>query len=166
MARLVLVGLSGVGKTTVARAIADRWQIHYLDTDDMIAESVGRPAPQYLRDEGEIAFRARERDVLITALSSNSVVATGGGVVCTPEARDLLKTEPTYWLDCPDNEIIPRLGDVERPMLGGDPTVGIARLRDERGGWYREVSRARIDASGTLDEVVARVRANVEGVRT
>ncbi|HEY5437379.1 MAG TPA: shikimate kinase [Acidimicrobiales bacterium] len=165
MARLVLVGLSGVGKTTVARAIADKWQIRYLDTDDMIAESVGRPAPQYLRDEGEGTFRARELKELIIALSSNSVVATGGGVVCTPEARDLLKTEPTYWLDCPDDEIVPRLGEVERPLLGGHPVEGIARLRNERSGWYREVSRARVDASGTIDEVVARVRANVEGVR-
>jgi shikimate kinase len=165
VARLVLVGLSGVGKSTVARALADRWQLHYLDTDDMLAESVGRPAPQYLRDEGEDLFRARELEVLIIALSSDSVVATGGGVVGTPEARDLLKLEPTYWLDSLDDEIISRLGNVERPLLGSDPVAGIVRLRAERSEWYRDVSRARIDASGTLDEVVARVRENVEGIR-
>jgi shikimate kinase len=166
VARLVLVGLSGVGKSTVARALAATWQIQFLDTDDMITEKVGRPAPQYLRDEGEEAFRARERDVLIVALSSDSVVATGGGVVCTPEGRDLLKTERTYWLDCSDDEIVHRLGDVERPLLGDDPAAALARLREERSDWYRDVSRARVDASGTLDDVVARVRANVEGVRS
>jgi shikimate kinase len=146
--------------------MAEKWQIQFLDTDDMIGESVGRPAPQYLRDEGEAAFRAAEQRALVRALSSNSVVATGGGVVCTPEARELLKTEHTYWLDCSDDEIVLRLGDVERPLLGDDPAAALARLREERSDWYHDVSRARVDASGTLDDVVARVRANVEGVRS
>jgi shikimate kinase len=131
----------------------------------MITNAVGRPAPQYLVDAGEAEFRVAERRALVGALSSNSVVATGGGVVCTLEARELLKTEPTYWLDCPDEDIVLRLGDVERPLLGDDPASALARLREERSDWYREVSRARVDASGTLDDVVKRVRANVEGVR-
>lgn len=165
MARLVFVGLPGVGKTTVARSLAETWHCAALDTDDVIAASVGVSAPQYLREHGEEAFRERELEALREAVRTNDVVATGGGVVCSLGARNVLVGEYTLWLDCPDEEIIPRLSEIDRPLLGGYPEAAIARLRLERSAWYRDVSKARIDASGTLDKVLERVLARVEGVR-
>ncbi|MEO9181314.1 MAG: shikimate kinase [Acidimicrobiales bacterium] len=166
MARLVLVGLPGVGKTSVARALADAWHCEALDTDDLLATRVGVSTPQYLRREGEWSFRKRELDALMEAVRMDAVVATGGGVVCSSVARGVLTRELTLWLDCCDEEIISRLDAIDRPLLGDDVEIGIARLRHERSAWYREVSKARIDASGSLDEVLERVRANIEKVET
>ncbi len=166
MARLILVGLPGVGKSSVARALAEAWHCGALDTDDLIAARVGVSTPQYLRDEGEGSFRERELEVLIEAVRTDDVVATGGGVVCSSEARELLMSELTLWLDCRDEEIVARLDAIDRPLLGDEVGDGIARLRRERTAWYREVSKARIDASGSLDEVIDRIRAIIEGART
>ena len=44
MARLVLVGLPGVGKTTVAHALAERWGCDALDTDDLVSTTVAMPS--------------------------------------------------------------------------------------------------------------------------
>ncbi len=67
------------------------------------------------------------------ALGVDAVVATGGGVVTTPEGRDELRSAVTVWLDAADDVIvIPRLDDVERPLLGADPGAALATLRRER----------------------------------
>jgi shikimate kinase len=157
VARLVLVGLPGVGKTTLAQMVARAWGCGAVDTDDVLAEAAGRAAGEYLRSEGVDAFRRAELNALITALQLDVVVSTGGGVVTSERARELLGREATLWLDCDDETIVSRLGDAVRPLLGDDVRSSLAALRAERNAWYEEVSRARIDASGTLEDVTARL---------
>lgn len=164
MARLVLVGLPGAGKTTVAREVARQWDVECLDTDDAVAAAVGCSAAQYLRTMGEGAFREREYEALVEVLDQDAVVATGGGVVSSARARDLLAKERTFWLDCGDDEILARVGEDDRPLLGDEPRAALARLRAQRDAWYRAVSRDRIDSSGTLDDVVARVVEEAQGL--
>src|ERR1700722_17454023 len=72
VAHLVLVGLPGTGKTTLARALAERQHVEALDTDDVLTASVGVSAAQYLRDEGEERFRERELEALRSALEQSS----------------------------------------------------------------------------------------------
>ncbi len=157
MARLVLVGMPGVGKSTAALALAARWNCAVLDVDDVVATMVGSSAADFLLLEGEDAFREREVDALDQALRSDVVVSTGGGIVSTPRARERLKHEMTVWLDCDNASILPRLAGVDRPLLGDDPVGSLVRLRAQREEWYREVARARIDASGSVDDVVDRL---------
>jgi shikimate kinase len=157
MARLVLVGLPGTGKTTVAGVIADRWSCGVIDTDDVIAAEVSEPAAAYLRSRGEDAFRERELDALRAALKADAVISTGAGIVTTEPARALIASETVVWLDCDDATLIVRVGTGERPLLGEDHAGALVRLRREREAWYESVSRVRIDASGTPDEVASRV---------
>ncbi len=153
-----------MGKTSLAGALAERWHATARDTDDILAAAVGTSVGRFLRDEGEATYRARELDALRTALEDDGdvVIATGGGIVTTPEARVILAEEFTLWLDCDDDVILSRLGDVDRPLLAEDPTAALARLRAERAPWYREVSRARVDTSAPLEVVVEHVMHEVD----
>lgn len=164
MARLVLVGLPGVGKTTLARGLGEYWRCTALDTDDLIAESEGMTATRYLREHGEVAFRQREIEALRQALESDAVVATGAGVVTTSSARELLESEITLWLDCDDETLVQRVGDGDRPLLGEDHSRALAVLRAQREDWYRSSARLRVDASGSPDEVRQRVLDELERV--
>ena len=158
MARLVLVGLPGVGKTTVARLVAAWWSCDVRDTDDVIATAVDCSCAQYLRSRGQEAFRHAELAALQSVLTSDAVVATGGGIVTIDAARDLLRGEMTLWLDCSDEVLLHRLAPGDRPLIGPDAAQSLQLLRHERDAWYRDVARARIDASGSVDEVAQRVR--------
>ena len=139
------------------------WGVEVIDTDDALASVLGRTVPDFLREAGEEEFRRREYDVLLEALARDAVVATGGGGVTLPEARASLANARTYWLDCADDEILARVAEGDRPLLGDDPKQALTRLRAQREPWYQEVSRVRIDTSGSLDEVVAQVLSEVKG---
>jgi shikimate kinase len=139
--------------------LAEVWSCDTRDTDQALAAAVGQSTAEYLRTEGEPAFRRAELAALKVAIEGDAVVATGGGVVTTIEAREVLRAEPTVWLDCGNEELLERVGDSDgdRPLLGDDPRSALVRLRAEREPWYREVSRVRVDASGDPHDVVTRV---------
>jgi shikimate kinase len=157
VARLVLVGLPGAGKSTIARSLAETWRVDVVDTDDVVATLVGVPVAAFLREHGEAAFRARELEALESALEGDVIVATGAGIVTTNDGRTLLKRECTIWLDADDETLLFRVGVGDRPLLGEDHREGLKELRADREGYYREVARARVDTAGDVDGVLARV---------
>ncbi len=154
MARLVLIGLPGTGKSTVARAIASRIGCVVCDTDEVLATAAAVSTGEHLRTVGEERFRSNELDALRACVDCDGVVATGGGVVETDAARSILFNEWTVWLDAPDEILIERVSDGDRPLLAGGAGVALAGLRLRRSAWYRAVARVRVDVSGPLDEVV------------
>lgn len=156
VSRLVLVGLSGTGKSTLATEVAARlgWQAVDLDAD--IEREVGRTIPEIFAQDGEPFFREAERAHLLRALASDGVViATGGGAVANEAvwADDLLGEAATYvaWLDAAPETIAARLlaqADADgvkaaRPLLSeGDPTAKIRAQREARIAFYRRADVA------------------------
>ena len=157
VARLVLVGMPAVGKSTVARALGERLRCAAIDTDEVVAERVGDGVERFIRERGEAAFRGEELDALRDSLECDAVVATGAGVVTLAEARRLLVRAPTIWLDCPDVELLARVEGGGRPLLDGDVAAGLARLRAQRERWYEECSCARVDATSSVEDVVTEI---------
>ncbi|HEY7931321.1 MAG TPA: shikimate kinase [Acidimicrobiales bacterium] len=166
MARVVLVGLPGVGKSAVAAQLGIRWGCAVVDTDAEVTQRAGIAVAELLRTHGEAALRALENDVLDDVVTREVVVATGGGIVTTASARALLREENTVWLDCPDDVVLNRLSDGDRPLLGDDWASSIRLLRAQRSPWYEEVSRHRVDSTGELADVVARVAATIEATES
>ena len=164
MARLVLVGLPGTGKTTLALELAERWHIEAVDTDDLLVARTGRSVADLLRQDGEATFRRLEGDALDDAIRGDVVVATGGGIVTLPASRDTLAKATTMWLDCHDDVIVQRVQGGDRPLLGDEPSEAIANLRAMRTRWYEEVSRVRIESSGTLHDVADQIEQAMKRV--
>ncbi len=157
MARLVLVGLPGSGKSTVAASIGRALGLDVCDTDDVLAHGVGVATAEYFRTVGEESFRAAELAALRGCLTRDAVVATGGGVVESEPARRLLVEQRTVWLDAPDEVLVSRVVGGDRPLLGDDPSAAIGALRSRRTAWYQAVAVIRIDTAGPLGEVVDEV---------
>jgi shikimate kinase len=155
--RVVLVGLPGVGKTTVGEALALELAVAFVDLDDAVSSRCGEPPASLLRSRGEAAFRALETDALGSVLARDEgfVLATGGGTVESEAARALLNAEPlVVQLVAPTPSLLERLGGADRPLLEDPSGESLAALGARRGAWYAEVADATVDASGPVDAVV------------
>jgi shikimate kinase len=157
---VVLVGLSGSGKSTVGRLLAAALGRPLYDTDALLAERTGLPVPELLRRD-EAGFRRQEEEV-IAALAAlpRGVVATGGGAVLSPRSRASLRTENVVvWLRAPVATLIARLaaGDAgdERPLLAGDAQVGLAALDHARAALYAACADHTVETAGLPPEEVA-----------
>jgi shikimate kinase len=133
--------------------LSAEWKCPHVDTDDVIVKTAGCSIGDFIREKGEPAFRELEFEALEEALTSEGVVSTGGGIVTFEKSRTALKAAPTVWLDTKDEQITPRLGGTDRPLLDGNPGQILKLMREARARFYEEVSRARVDASGTLEDV-------------
>lgn len=150
---VVLVGLSGVGKSTVGSLVASLLDRPFVDLDVAVEEQAGRPIRQIIEDDGEGAFRTIEARMLADVLAGDEpvVVATGGGVVLDRDSRALLaERAAVVWLDSPVECILERLGPDElagRPLLDDGPAEVLAALDAARRPLYAEVATVTVDAS-------------------
>jgi shikimate kinase/3-dehydroquinate synthase len=171
-AKLVLIGFSGTGKSTVARLVAARLGRTLVDTDAAVEARLGMAVPDVFARHGEAAFREAERAALVEALARDEVVvATGGGAVVDPRVwgPDLLggPNVLVVALDAAPETILGRLAAQRaeegaasaRPLLvGTDPLGRIAALKARRQDAYGRagvvVAVDRLPASAVADLMI------------
>lgn len=157
---MVLIGLSGSGKTTVARLTARRLGWRFRDTDQEIRRQTGRSVQQIFSESGETAFRAVERDVVRRACSGRgSVIATGGGAVLDADNFAAMLTDNVVvFLDAPAETLAARLASSirkePRPLLQSDLVGRLMQLGHERQARYRRAHHI-VETDGRTPEQVA-----------
>ena len=120
---IALVGLMGVGKTTVGRRLAKKLGREFDDSDDAIERASGRTVAGYFRDHGEADFRNGEFRVIKRLLEHKEpmVIATGGGAFIHPPTRALLLEHANVvWLKGDLAILVERVSrNDKRPLLAG-----------------------------------------------
>ncbi|WP_427453137.1 shikimate kinase [Litorimonas sp. WD9-15] len=140
---IALVGLMGVGKTTVGRRLAKRLGRIFDDSDDAIEQASGRTVAGYFRDHGEADFREGEFRVVKRLLDSEKpiVIATGGGAFIHPPTRELLLEHAhVVWLKGDLDTLVERVSrNDNRPLLiGTDKRAKMRELMDARHPIYAQ----------------------------
>lgn len=153
--KIYLVGFMAAGKSTVARALAERLKWRAEDVDELIEARERRPIADIFAKSGEPYFRATERDILKVLLPlRHVVVATGGGTFMDPENRAAINLDGiSVWLDVPFEELIARIpSDGSRPLAAD--RAQMERLFAVRVAAYSN-ARVRVDAASVSAEEVA-----------
>lgn len=161
---VVLVGMMGVGKSSVGKRLGAMLHWPFVDADDEIEASARMTIPEIFASFGEDYFRDGERRVIARLLSDDkrrrTVIATGGGAFCNAATRELiLERALAVWLDSDVDTLVERTARKDnRPLLrDGNPREILARLRDERAPHYALAPVHVVSASGPHTQTVNRV---------
>lgn len=174
---VVLVGMMGVGKSSVGKRLATLLDCPFVDADEEIERSAQMTIPEIFETFGEDYFRDGERRVIARLLAESRkgataggegdgkgggciVIATGGGAFCNAETRALiLENAITVWLDSEVDTLVERTGRKEnRPLLkSGNPRETLARLRAEREPHYSQAPIHVLSAAGPHVQTINKV---------
>lgn len=155
---IALVGMMGVGKSTVGRKLAESLAAPFVDSDEEIEKAAGLSVQEIFAMHGEPEFRRGERRVIERLLSGPPIVlATGGGAYMDPTTRTLLKEKAvTVWLRADLDLIWKRVNRRDtRPLLKRDnPRQVLADLLTARAPVYAEADLTIDSGEGPANDAV------------
>ncbi|MEW6163934.1 MAG: shikimate kinase [Pseudomonadota bacterium] len=161
-----LVGMMGAGKTTVGRRLAKHLGWQFVDLDQNIEMLTGVSVATIFEIEGEPGFRLRESQALsLVAAAQHQIIATGGGVVLSPQNRARLAASGAvvYLHAAPDLLYARTRHDRGRPLLQvTDPLGRIASLVERRDPLYREVADIIVESKAGLNNTVTSIEKALE----
>ncbi len=167
---ITLVGLMGVGKSSVGRRLANALDLPFKDADVEIEAAAGRSIPDIFAEMGEPAFREGERRVIARLLENPPhVLATGGGAFMNDETRALIKERSiSVWLKADLDVLVRRVSRKDsRPLLSGkDPLAVLTELAEKRYPVYAQadimVETGDTAHHVTVDQVIRALTAFLE----
>ncbi|MBC2778203.1 shikimate kinase [Parasphingopyxis marina] len=158
---VVLVGLMGVGKSTIGRRLATRLGLPFIDSDDEIEKASGMTVGELFENYGEDYFRDGERRVIARLIDGAvKVIATGGGAFVQQETRELiLKEAIAVWLDADIAVLTERVSRRNtRPLLRDtDPHMVLSELAEKRRPFYEQAQIHVRSNDGAHEETVERI---------
>lgn len=158
---VALVGLMGVGKSSVGRRLAKALGMPFFDADDEIERAARRSVSDIFAELGEAEFRAGEQRVIARLLGGPPhVLATGGGAFLQPDTRALLKSKAvTIWLRADLEVLAARVGRRDtRPLLRGKNPIDVLQAQaDARYPIYAEAELTVESGEGTHQAAVAQI---------
>lgn len=157
---VVLVGMMGVGKTTIGKLLATRLFIPFYDSDDEIVHREGVSVADIFAEKGEPYFREIESRVIGNLLDQGRcVLSTGGGAMTIPStAEAILKKSVSLWLDAAPGVLARRTEGSDRPLLKqGNPSEILRALAEKREPFYAKANMRIATDEGSPAEIVERI---------
>ena len=164
-----LIGMTGVGKTTVGKALAERAGFDFLDLDVIITEKTKKNPSEIFALYGEETFRKIETEelenIFLNRYNKNIILSCGGGIVLKELNRDLLKKNSfVVWLLRPVSEIIKNGEVLNRPPINGDVNNYIETFK-KRENLYNETCDLKIEYTD-IDDTVQLIAKTIETINT
>lgn len=140
MKNLILIGMPGTGKSVVGKALAERLGYTFVDVDDLIVREAGKSLAEILRQSGLEEFLALEGRIGRELEAENTVIATGGSMVLSPEAMAHLKRNGVaVWLETPLSRITERMPeDLTDRGIAAPSGMTIRQIYEQRAPLYAQ----------------------------
>jgi shikimate kinase len=156
---IVLIGMMGAGKSSVADCLRHRTGVRLLDTDEIVASKFGLSIPEIFAEHGEKKFREAETEALRRMqIEEQTIIVTGGGIVLRKENVEILKSQTVIvWLDGDEETLFARASRKQnRPLLQTkNSRKAFSQILASRRPLYANIADTRVDTSVLTDEEVA-----------
>lgn len=152
MKNIYLIGMPGCGKSTVGRQICRNLNLEFKDLDEFICQRENKSIDA-LFENGEAFFRDAETAALKAASAlSNTLIATGGGIVCRDENEEIMKKSGTViFINTDVNDILKNSALDGRPLLKNkDAIYDLYNARIEK---YRRFADFTVDNNSSFEDV-------------
>jgi shikimate kinase len=164
---IALIGMMGMGKSVVGKALEQKTGLPRFDTDEIISSKLKTPIKEIFSTHGEERFRNLETETLRSIpLEEPAIIVTGGGIVLRAENIDLLRQLGTVvWLDADETTLRTRIRLLrDRPLLQtANPGATVSELLAAREPLYRRAADLRVDISQKNPEEIAElILQNIE----
>lgn len=160
MRNIYLIGMMGSGKTVTGKELARLMHMDFLDLDEEIESKTHLSINEIFREKGEPFFRAEENGILAdAACKSNTVIATGGGIVLAQENIERMQqTGHVIYLKASAEALWERVRNKkDRPLLTvSDPKAILYHLFQERRPLYESSCHVQVDTTGLSPEATAK----------
>jgi shikimate kinase len=159
---IVLVGMMGVGKSSIGRRLAARLGVPFVDADAEIEKAAGMSIADIFARHGEADFRSGEARVIARLLDGGpQVLATGGGAVMNADTRAAIKAKGvSIWLSAEFEVLMRRINKRknERPLLQtADPAATLRELLVAREPVYAQADLTVQSREVPHDAIVAEI---------
>lgn len=159
---IVITGFMGCGKSKIARALAQRFDVPVVDLDDVITARQGRTPAQLITEAGEPAFRSIESDTLREVLKTmqTGVVALGGGAWIEETNRELISEHRclSVWLDVPFEVCWARIETSEEDRPLGKTREQAQALYERRKPIYQLAAiHVQVPGHEDLEDLISRI---------
>ncbi len=163
MSKIVLIGYMGVGKTTLAKVLADKLNVKWLDLDELIEKETQSSIPLLFQQKGEVYFRNLEHELFSKVMQSTEsfVISTGGGTPCYANNHLLMNGDgiESFYLKASISTLYNRLlsATASRPLLAqkseDELLEVISKNMFERAFYYNQATY-KIDVDGKTPSAI------------
>ena len=161
---VVLIGMPGVGKSTIGVVLAKNLGISFIDSDLLIQEREEKKLYELIDERGFEEFLDIEGAVNASLNPKAAVIATGGSAVYRDDAmRHLAEFAMICYLRLPYEGIAERLGDLTERGVVFQPGQSLKQLYDERVPLYEKYANLIIDCEGkNIREIVFEISKRIK----
>ena len=150
--RIYLIGLPGVGKSTVGKELSKQIEYEYIDLDIYIEEFMNKSIPNIFSEYGEEFFRELEKKALKDMLKKeNVVVACGGGIIKDKANKEIMEGKVIY-LTAPIEFISDRINnsEIDRPLMSKYSIQDLLIKREELYHYFMDLEVMNIELNDTI----------------
>lgn len=161
---IAIVGLMGVGKTTIGMKIAKKLGYYFIDSDHEIEDHEHRSISEIFSQSGEKHFREVEKKIIKEIISRDEkiVLSLGGGAFMDDEIREILKEKTiTIWFYAEVEDILHRIGHKNnRPLLNKvDKRKTLEELSAKRSSTYSEADLKFDTSSENIESLMNKIKS-------
>ncbi len=163
MENIILIGMPGVGKSTVGVVLAKSMGYSFIDSDLVIQEKTGKFLHSIIEEEGIDGFNAVENKINSDICAERTVIATGGSAVYGKEAMEHFRSIGTVvYLRLSCNEIAERLGDLNERGVVIREGQTLEELYNERVPLYEKYAAFTVYCGGrSIRDIVGEIKARL-----